>query len=456
MSLLRPAAPLDLSPTSAARARRHMLGLYLLLGLTVATWLARYPAVRDALDLTAAELGRILLVGALGSLATVFIAGGVVTRFGSRRVLVWSAGIFTTGAILLGVGPTIGSVPVLVAGIVLQSVSFALGNVPLNVETVTIERAMGRSVVPHFHAAFSIGSVVGSGIGALAAWAEVPVLIQFSVVGLAALAWRLVAIPVSVLPVPAAPGVAIDPDAPVTPARRGAGLRTALAGWREPRTLLVGLIVMAAALSEGTANNWVTLAVVDGFAASEAVAALTFGAFVAAMAGSRLLGTRLIDRFGPVTVIAASGASGLAGLLLFVLSPGLPGAVAGVVLWGMGAGLPFPIAMTAVSQDPLRAAGRVAVVSAFASVASLAAPPLLGLLAESVGIRTALLAISWALALSIALARVVRPEVPDAAPEDAPAVPSQAGPGDVVGGGQGPVPAGGPVDQALQPAGAAR
>lgn len=463
MPLLRPAAPLGLSPASALRARRHMLGLYLLLGLTVATWLARYPAVRDALDLTAAELGRILLVGALGSLVTVFVAGGIVTRFGSRRVLVWSAGIFTTGAILLGVGPTIGSVPVLLAGIVLQSVSFALGNVPLNVETVTIERAMGRSVVPQFHAAFSIGSVAGSGIGALAAWAEVPVLIQFSVVGLAALAWRLVAIPVSVLPV-----VPVVGAAPAGPARRGAGLRTALAGWREPRTLLVGLIVMSAALSEGTANNWVTLAVVDGFAASEAVAALTFGAFVAAMAGSRLLGTFLIDRFGPVTVIAASGASGLAGLLLFVLAPGLPAAAAGVVLWGMGAGLPFPIAMTAVSQDPLRAAGRVAVVSAFASGASLAAPPLLGLLAESVGIRTALLAIAWALALSIVLARVVRPEVPDAAaPDDAapdaptaapgtPAlVPAPAEPGDVVADGPAAAPGGGPTTPALDPVGAA-
>ena len=400
MTLPRPAAPHDLSPASAQRARRHMLGLYLLLGITVATWLARFPAIRDALDLTAAELGRILLFGSLGSLATVFAAGGIVTRFGSRRVLVWSAWVFSVGAVLLGLGPTLGSVPILIAGVVLQSVSFALGNVPLNVETVTIERAMGRSVVPHFHAAFSIGSVLGSGVGALAAWAQVPVLVQFSAVGIGALVWRMMAIPASVLPVPASA---------VVVSRRGVGLQAALAGWREPRTLLVGLIVMAAALSEGTANNWLTLAVVDGFGATEAAAALTFGAFVASMAGARLLGTRLIDRFGPVTVVAASGASGLAGLLLFVLAPGLPGALAGVILWGMGAGLPFPIAMTAVSQDPMRAAGRVAVVSAFASAASLAAPPLLGLLAESVGIRTALVAISWALALSILLARVVRP-----------------------------------------------
>src|SRR5690606_7487349 len=72
MSLLRPAAPLDLSPASAARARRHMLGLYLLLALTVATSLARHPAVRHAPAPTAAELGRILPAGAPGPPATRF------------------------------------------------------------------------------------------------------------------------------------------------------------------------------------------------------------------------------------------------------------------------------------------------------------------------------------------------------------------------------------------------
>lgn len=418
-----------------------MLGLFVLLGMSVATWLARFPAIRDALELTPAALGRILLVGSLGSLVTVFVAGGIVARFGSRRVLWAAAVMFSTGAVLLGVGTALGSVAVFTLGVMAQAISFALGNVPINVETVTIERAMGRSVVPHFHAAFSIGSVIGSGIGALAAAQGVPVVAQFVLVAVATLIWRARSIPAAVLqagPDVAGPGTRPGPaPAAARPAdgrpAPGGGMRTALGAWREPRVLLIGLIVMAAALSEGTANNWLTLAVVDGFGASEATGAVVFGVFVAAMAGSRLLGARLIDRFGPVAVIAGSGVSGLVGLLAFVLAPGLPGAVAGVVLWGLGAGLPIPVAMTAVSADPLRAAGRVAVVSAFASVASLVAPPVIGLFAESVGTRTAVVAIAWALALSALLARVVRPEPataadPGASEPAAPATPASGVP----------------------------
>ena len=66
--------------------------------------------------------------------------------------------VFAAASVALGLGPTIGSVPVLLVGVLLMSASFALGNVPLNLESVIIERAMGRTVVPHFHAAFSIGA----------------------------------------------------------------------------------------------------------------------------------------------------------------------------------------------------------------------------------------------------------------------------------------------------------
>ena len=417
MSLPRPtraavARPDVVSPApEVRRARLNLLGLYLLLGVTVSSWLARLPTVRTSLDLSTGDLGTVLLVGALGSLATVLVAGGVVTRWGSRATLMTAAVVFSVANVLLGLAPTIGSRPVLVAGVVLLSASFALGNVPMNVETVVIERAMGRTVVPQFHAAFSVGSVLGSGLGALASWGGVPLLAQFGAVSLVTLVWRAVAVPGAVLPAPpAAPGPGQpgeDPDDRPAPARRGAGMRTALAAWREPRTLVVGVVVMAAALSEGSANNWLAISVVDGFGQTEAVAALVFGTFVAAMTVARLLGTFLIDRFGRVAVLTASGASSLVGLAAFGLAPSLPLSVVGVVAWGLGAGLVVPIGMAAVSADRLRAAGRVAVVSAFASVASITAPPLIGLAAERMGARHALLLIAVVLLAGTLLSRRV-------------------------------------------------
>ncbi|QTX05601.1 MFS transporter [Agromyces archimandritae] len=103
-------------------------------------------------------------------------------------------------------------------------------------------------------------------------------------------------------------------------------LRTAFSAWIEPRTLLLGLVLVAASLSEGTANTWLSLAVVDGFAAEEATGALAFGSFVAAMTVIRFFGTRLVDRFGRVSVLRASGIAVLAGVALFVFAPSLTGA----------------------------------------------------------------------------------------------------------------------------------
>ncbi|OIQ73075.1 inner membrane protein YbjJ [mine drainage metagenome] len=173
---------------------------------------------------------------------------------------------------------------------------------------------------------------------------------------------------------------------------------------------------MAAAFTEGSANDWLSLAVVDGFHRPEAVGAAVFGVFVASMTGVRLLGTRLIDRWGRVAVLRVSGVVSFAGLAVFGLAPRLEVAVLGVAAWGLGAALAVPIGIAAASDDPTRAAGRVSVVSAFSSMAALAAPPLLGLVAESVGARHALLLITVAMVAGVSVARVVARPVAAALP----------------------------------------
>jgi MFS family permease len=404
--LKHPASP------ELARARWLLMGLFGLMGITFSSWLARLPSVRDSLDLSTAQLGSILLVGSVGTLLMVTASGAVVERVGSRRAILASTGIFSVGYVLMGVGPTTGSVALLAIGIFLNGIAVALGNVPINVESGRIERAMGRTVIPQFHAAFSIGAVTGTALGAAASRLDVPVVVQFSVVAALAVVWRLASLR----------GGAVLPSAPdEMPRRRGpkpTGARritAALEFWREPRTLLIGLVVMAAALSEGSANNWLSIAVVDGFDRTEAIGGMVLGLFVASMTVVRLLGTRLIDRYGRVVVLRTSGLVSIVGLLLFGFAPSLQTAAIGVALWGFGAALAVPIGIAAASDDPLRSAGRVAVVSSFASVAAIAAPPLLGLAAESMGARHALTLIAVAMCLSVLLARQVERQVPTAA-----------------------------------------
>jgi len=177
---------------------------------------------------------------------------------------------------------------------------------------------------------------------------------------------------------------------------------------------------MAGALSEGSANTWLAIGVVDGFGAREAVGALVFGAFVASMTVARLGGTVLIDRLGRTPVLIASMSLAVLGLLGYGLAGSLPGAVLGAVAWGLGAGLVIPIAMSAATGDGLGAAGRVAVISAFGSTANLAAPPVVGLAAEQVGVRHAVLGIGVVMVAGALLAR--RATAAPAAPHGAPAV----------------------------------
>lgn len=394
-------------PAEVLHARRALIALYFVTGIAVATWLSRLPSIKEMLDLSAAELGSVLVVGSVGSLAMVLAAGALTNRWGSRNGLIIGAVMFSFANVLVGLGPTIGSTLVLTVGILISSSSYAVANVPLNLESVVIERGMGRSVVPQFHAAFSIGSVTGSLLGAAASWAGLPVFAHFLLLSLGTLAFRLVVAPQAVLPVPAAVAAALG--GPGTRAVSGArgGIRAALGAWRERRTLVIGVIVMTGILSEGSANNWLTVAVVEGFEQTEAVAAVVFGVFTGSMTVARLVGTRIIDRYGRVAVLVASSASSLVGLLLFSLGPSLTTAVVGAVGWGLGAGLVFPIGVAAVSGDRLRMAGRVSVLSTFGSTASIVAPPLLGAAAEGMGVRHALVLISGGFLVAIALARTV-------------------------------------------------
>jgi MFS family permease len=402
-----------------ARARLLLLGLFALNGLTFSSWLARIPTVRDELGLTTGQLGTVLLASSAGSLVMVMVAGALVTRYGGRRVLLLSTVGFTLAYVFMGIGPTVGSVTMLVVGVMLNGMSFALCNVPLNVETAAVERRVGRTMLPHFHAAFSIGAVVGSGLGGLASREGVPLTVQLGVTAVVALGWRLGSISHVILDTGTplrrtditVTDIAVSGTAVPGAVPRRRGLASALDAWREPRTLLIGAVIMAASLSEGSANNWLSLAVVDGFGRAEAVGAVVLAVFIGSMTLVRLFGTRLIDRHGRVAVLRVSGLVALAGLLLFGFAPTLPIAGVGVMVWGFGAALAFPIGIAAASDDPMRAAARVSVVSAFSSVASLAAPPLLGLVAQSIGIRHALLLITAAMVVSVLLSRSVgRPE----------------------------------------------
>lgn len=388
-------------PVRAVRAASAAVFMtFLLSGLNFSSWAVRLPAVRDALDLSELDMGVLLLVGALGSLVALPLSGLVVHALRARRTVEVSAALNVGGLLVAAIGVTNGSVLLTGAGLVVYGAGTGVWDAAMNIEGAVVEQRLGRSIMPRYHAGFSFGTIAGGAIGSGAAALDIPVLVHLGTV----LALSMVALLASTrffLPEP--DEGADDRDEPAGSAR------STLTGWFERRTLLIGLVVLAAALTEGSANDWLALAVVDGFGTNDAQAGLAFTAFVTAMTGMRLLGTALIDRWGRVTVLRLSAGLSLAGLLLFGLSPSLPLAVVGILAWGTGAALGFPVGMSAAADDPRRAPARVAVVSTVGYSAFLAGPPLLGMLAEHVGYRQALLAITVPVLIGLLVVRAARP-----------------------------------------------
>jgi MFS family permease len=375
--------------------------VFALNGLFFATWASRLPAVRDALDRSPGALGLLLLVGSAGSLVALPLTGMVVHRIGTARTTRMATLLAAAGLGAAALWIAAGSAPGVAITLFLGVMGIAAWDVSMNLQGTVVEQARGRAIMPRFHAGFSLGAVAGAALGALAAGLGVSVtwhLITVVALGTVA-AWRLTRayLPDGAMVEPAGDGV------PTGSARR------ALRAWAEPRTVLIGLMVLAAALTEGSANDWLALAVVDGFDASDAIGAAAFGLFVASMTVMRFAGTRLLDRHGRVPILRLSAGLALLGLLGFALLPSLPMAAVAIVLWGMGAALGFPVGMSAAADDPRQAAARVSVVSSIGYVAFLAGPPLLGALADHIGYRHALLTIAVPLVLSLLLARVAAP-----------------------------------------------
>ncbi|HWS59117.1 MAG TPA: MFS transporter [Actinotalea sp.] len=387
----------ELSTVAIRTASTAVFVTFALNGFNFASWASRLPAVRDALGLRPEQLGLLLLVGALGSLLALPLSGLVVQRLGAPRSIVTFAGINVVGLLLAGVGVALGEVWVVAPSLVLMGIGIGVWDAAMNLEGAAVEQRLGRAIMPRFHAGFSFGTMAGAGLGAIAARLDAPLLAHLAVVLTASMLALLFSARYFL---PAGTHDAVE---------HVEGADRARNAWLEPRTLLIGLVVLAAALTEGAANDWVGLAVVDGFDVGDEVGALAFGAFVTAMTAMRLLGTGLLDRFGRVRVLQLVSALALAGLLLFGLTPSLWTALIGVLLWGMGAALGFPVGMSAASDDPVRAPARVAVVATIGYSAFLAGPPLLGLVAEHVGYRHALLVIALPVVLGLIVAPAARP-----------------------------------------------
>lgn len=382
----------------ARRARGGNLLVFGVNGIAIASWTSRIPDVKQALQLSAGQLSILLLALSVGSLCGLPLAGRIAGSIGTRKavrlgLLLLLPGLFLTAVAIAVHAP----VALVVAGLVLTGLGTGIWDVSQNLEGTLVERGIGKAIMPWFHAAFSAGTVAAALVGAAMTWFRVSIAIHLGVMALVVgvAAWWGSS---QFMPRGAA-GEVDRTDEQKSPAR---------SAWTEPRTLLIGVMVLAAAFTEGTANDWMAVAFVEGHELSTALGVVALSVFLVFMTCGRIFGTRLLDRYGRVLVLRLMFGAAVIGCVLVVFGP-VWVAFVGAAIWGVGASLGFPVGISAAGDDPTRASFRISVVSTIGYGAFLGGPPLLGFLGDHFGVLRALLAVGAMSVLAMLVAPVATP-----------------------------------------------
>ena len=396
-----------------ARWRWTVTAAFGLGGITVSAWGPRLPAIKAGLGIGTATIGLLLAGVTVGAILGLLASTPVLHWLGSRLAIAGALLLIAVALAVMGLALIVGSVPLVAVAFVIVGLGIGLLDVLINVEGSAVERTAGRTLMPMMHAAWSIGAAVGSGISA--ACAALGVAPSAQLIAEAAL--------IAAAALGTAAGIPGGRRAPAgqPPQDRGAKLRQWLRGWLDWRLLLIGVVMLGVEFGEGSANNWLTLAVRNDHGQTAAVAALYFTAFAAGEGLTRIFGGPIVDRLGRVRTIRTTTALGVIGMVLFIQAVNPWIVLVGVLLWAVGVSMGFPLGMSAAAESGPDPAARVSVVASIGYFANLAGPPAIGALAQSVGLLNALWLIVVLFLAAFASASSFRPRQAAPEPADTPA-----------------------------------
>lgn len=385
-----------LSSRNALKRRTWALFMFFFLpGLLMASWATRTPAIRDILSVSTAEMGAVLFGLSIGSMSGILCSAWLVKRFGTRKVIRTTMTCAVGGMVILSVALWCASPLIFALGLAVFGASFGAAEVAINVEGAAVERELNKTVLPMMHGFYSFGTLAGAGVGMALTALSVPPNIHIILAAAVAIAPIFIAIRA----IPDGTGKNASEDAHLQ--------EKGLPFYRDIQLLLIGVVVLAMAFAEGSANDWLPLLMVDGHGFSPTSGSLIYAGFTLGMTVGRFTSGWFIDRYSRVTVVRASalmGALGI-GLIIFVDSDWVAGV--SVILWGLGASLGFPLTISAASDTGPDAPTRVSVVATTGYLAFLVGPPLLGYLGEHYGLRSAMMVVLALVILAALVAKAV-------------------------------------------------
>lgn len=381
----------------ASRVGQRRLALFVfffLTGLALSSWVTRTPAIRDGLGASIAEMGLIIFGLSLGSMVGILMAGGAVSRFGTKTMGLVGMMLISSSLLFVAIGVLLSVAAVVSFGLFVFGIGAGLSEIAINMEGADVEAVMRQPVLHALHGCFSLGTVVGASIGIVLTAIDFPVAWHMALVSLICFP------PVFYFITKLSPN--LGRHAPSAGAQ-GAGKTAGAALFRDKTVLFIGLIVLGMAFAEGAANDWLPLLMVDEHGLDPAQGTLVYLGFALAMTAGRFGGGVPLRKWGRKAVMRGSAIAGAIGiaLVIFVDNPWVAGLA--VVLWGIGASLGFPVALSAAGDSGENSDARVKIVAIVGYVAFLVGPPMLGFLGDTLGLRSAMLVVLGAVILAAVL-----------------------------------------------------
>ncbi len=350
-------------------------------GFIFSGWVVRIPDIKHQTHASAGALGLALLGVSAGAVLTMMLTGRLCRRYGSHPMtVVWMVVL----ALSVALPPLTHSAPALGAVLLVFGAAYGGVNVAFNSAAVDLVAAVRRPIMPSFHAAFSLGGMVGAGVGGLVAGFLSPTrhLLGITVLGLLVTAVAGRSLLRHEPPVP--------PVDDRVPTAAGTGRAARVAG----RWLVVGfgLVALCDAYGEGAMADWGALHLKQDLTASAGTAAAGYACFALAMTAGRLSGTALLGRLGRARTVIAGGAVAAVGMLLGSLAPSVWMALAGFAITGLGLANIFPVAIERAGA--LAGASGVAIASTLGYGGMLLGPPMIGFMADWFSLSTALTSVA--------------------------------------------------------------
>ena len=341
------------------------------------TWVSRGPEVQALLGFNDLEFGIFTMLYAVGGLLGIFFASFLVKRFGSRMIA--ALGFSIGAASLMGIGLSVELGMILVSSLLLVAIGtpMAIEDFVGNYEGNAADRKSKRSIFPAIHGAYGVGMLGGAAVSGWAIDQGIGLAGHYFVTGL------------FVAAISVAAGILLPSRPPTSETKAKSTTKGQTKKvWTEKRSLLIAIVGFSFIMAEMSAGTWVPIALTgSGYSGSEA--AIMFGIFWIAITAGRLVGGFIVDAIGRSRTILFSALLAASGIAVFIAQDLINQPLLGLILWGLGIAMGFPMSVASMGDQESMAPARINMIITVVYISSISVGPALGTLGEFAGLYVA-------------------------------------------------------------------